>query len=266
MTRLEHAVARIQKARFATRLRWQFSVKPWLADQRWLTAHVPWQIWCRLCAWNAESVVRELAKRSSGPLHFVQIGSNDGVANDPLFETVLAEGWTGLAVEPIPRLFEQLTANYRDAPGVRTANVAIGDEDGSTTIYEVRPEPGDPAWVTQIASLDREVVLRHAYALPDLENRIVPTEVESARLPSLLERWDVRSIDVLHIDAEGFDDEIIRQIDMGAPWAPRYLIYEKKHLLGPRYRAIEALLRAAGYRLVDVWPDELAYRPESASS
>lgn len=220
-----------------------------------------------MCAWNAPTVVREIARRSSSSLCFVQIGSSDGVANDPLHDTVRSRGWSGLLVEPIPQLFEQLTANYRGVPGITTANVAIGTEDGKATIYAVDSRPGDPEWVDQIASLDREVVLRHAYALPGLESRIVPTEVESVRLSSLMAQQSVTSIDLLHIDAEGFDDEIIRQIEMHAPWAPRYLIYEKKHISAPRYLETRALLERAGYRLVEIWPDEFGYRlPPSASS
>ena len=254
------AVQAVRQARFRVRLWWQFSVKPRLARRTWLTGRLPWRIWCRLCAWNAATVIHELARRSDRPLTFVQIGSNDGVLNDPLHDTIRARHWSGLLVEPIPRLFEELTANYRDVPGVRTANVAIGRTDGAATMYAVDRRPGDPDWVEQIASLDRDVVLRHTYAMPDLEGRIVPTEVETVRLPSLLTREGIASVDVMHIDAEGADDEVIRQIDMAAPWAPRYLLYEAKHLGVERYLSNRSRLRAAGYTVVSIWPDELAYR------
>jgi FkbM family methyltransferase len=196
----------------------------------------------------------------------VQIGSNDGVLNDPLHDTIRSRGWSGLLVEPIPRLFARLTANYQGVPGVRTANVAIAPQDGTVTMYEVRPRPSDPDWVEQIASLNREVVLRHSYALPDLEARIVPVEVASTTLPSLIDQEGITSIDLMHIDAEGHDDEIIRQIDMDAPWAPRYLIYENKHIDRQSHAANKALLRRAGYRVVNIWPDEFAYRTAPSAS
>jgi FkbM family methyltransferase len=153
-----------------------------------------------------------------------------------------------------------LIANYRDVPGVRTANVAIGTTNGTATIYAVDRRPGDPDWVEQIASFDRDVVLRHAYAIPDLEGRIVPTEVGSIRLPSLMTREGITSVDLLHVDAEGFDAEIIEQVDLDASWAPRYLVYETKHIGRDSYFANRARLRDAGYTVVRIWPDELAYR------
>jgi len=258
---------RIREARFKTRLRWQFSVKPALARRQWFAHRLPWSVWCRRCASDATTVVGELARRSNMPLTFVQIGSNDGVTNDPLHDTVRASRWSGLVVEPIPSLFDRLTANYLDLPDIQCVNVAIGDVDGNATIYTVDRQHGDPEWVDQIASFDREVLERHSYALPDLENRIVTTEVDCVRLPTLIQRCDVTVIDLFHVDAEGLDDRIVGQIEMDAAWAPRYLIYEKKHLGVDRYRALGALLARSGYRLVDIWPDELAYRaaPSAAS-
>jgi GNAT superfamily N-acetyltransferase len=45
-----------------------------------------------------------------------------------------------------------------------------------------------------------------------------------------------------------------------APWAPRFLLSEKKHLSRARYSDLRRLLRQAGYRTVDLWPDGLASR------
>jgi FkbM family methyltransferase len=256
--------ASFDRARFQLALRWQYSVRRRLAGLTWLTHRLPWWMWCRLCAWEAPGVIRELAQRSGRPLRFVQIGSNEGVANDPLHETVRSHAWTGLLVEPLPHLFRQLTANYDGVPAISFANAAIAGEDGRITMYKVDARPGDPEWVDQIASLDREVILRHAYALPELEERIVSVEVQCRTLPSLVAQHELRTIDVLHIDAEGFDDQIISQIPIGAPWTPRYLLFEKKHMDADAYERTKRHLEAGGYRLVNLWPDEFAYRATPA--
>jgi FkbM family methyltransferase len=213
-----------------------------------------------LCAWEGKTTVREIARRSSKPLQVLQIGSNDGVANDPINEALRARGWSGVLVEPIPYLFERLMANYDGVPGVRFANVAIAGESGHTTIYTVDPMPADPDWVTQIASLDRDVILRHANEITDLDARIVPLEVESLRLETLVDRFGLSAIDLLHIDAEGFDHEIIRQIGFNKPWAPRFILFEIKHMDLGNFRRTKLRLKNAGYRLVNMWPDALAYR------
>jgi FkbM family methyltransferase len=213
-----------------------------------------------LCAWSAGPVVAEIGRRSGQPLQFLQIGSNDGLANDPLQATVRAWHWSGVLVEPIPALFSRLVANYAGVSGLAFCNVAIGNETGTTTMYTVARQPGDPGWVEQLASLSRDVVSRHAYALPDLERRIVPVEVECLGLAELVARGDLHRVDLLHIDAEGFDDTIIRQIPMNAAWAPQYLLFETKHMDRDCSLDTRARLKRAGYRVIDMFPDALAYR------
>ena len=213
-----------------------------------------------MCAWNARGVVAEIARRSGRPLTFVQVGSCDGKANDPLHEVVRSCAWSGILVEPVPGLFEQLVANYEGAPGLSFFQVAIGAGEGTMTMYSVDPRPKDPDWVMQLTSLDRDVVMSHAYALPELASRIFTVEVESRTVASLIDETGLTKVDLLHIDAEGFDDQIIRDLPFTASWAPQFLIFEKKHLSRSRYLDLKRLLRQAGYKIVNLWPDELAYR------
>ena len=201
--------------------------------------------------------MEEIARRSGRPLTFVQIGSCDGKTNDPLHGVVRSSQWSGILVEPMPWLFEQLVANYEGVPGLRFFQVAIGRGEGPMTMYSVDPRPETPR-VGQLTSFDRDVVLSHLYDLPELESRIFTVEVGpdcgiadrrsgpyQGRLP--------------HIDAEGFDDQIIRDLPLTAPWAPQFLIFEKKHLSRTRYTDLRKLL-ASGVHAVNLWPDELAYR------
>jgi hypothetical protein len=67
-------------------------------------------------------------------------------------------------------------------------------------------------------------------------------------------------VDLLHIDAEGFDDQIIRDLPLTASWAPQFLIFEKKHLSRSLLAESRRILKHAGYEVVNLWPDELAYR------
>jgi FkbM family methyltransferase len=247
-------------AYFKLQIRWQYSGRRRIADATWLAPHLPWNPWCQLCAWNAPGVVAEIARRSGRPLTFVQIGSCDGKANDPLHEVIRSCHWSGILVEPMPWLFEQLVANYEGVSGLRFFQVAIGSRKGTMTMYSVDPRPQDPDWVVQLTSFDRDVVMSHSYALPELESRIFTVEVESTTAASLIAEAGLTKVDLLHIDAEGVDDQIIRDLPLTASWAPQFLIFEKKHLSWTRYSDLRRLLRQAGYKVVNLWPDELAYR------
>jgi FkbM family methyltransferase len=143
---------------------------------------------------------------------------------------------------------------------VRFFQVAIGSNEGPMTMYSVYPRPEDPDWIVQLTSFDRDVVMSHSYALPELESRIFTVEVESRTVASLVAEANLTKVDLMHIDAEGFDDQIIRDLPLTASWAPQFLIFEKKHLGRTRYSELRRLLRQAGYKVVNLWPDELAYR------
>ena len=245
-------------------MRWQLARRR-IGQLPWVD-RLPWGLWCGLCAWNAAAVVDALGTRSPHPLRFVQIGSNDGVLNDPLHDTIRTRQWTGVLVEPIPVIFDKLIANYAGVPGLLFENAAIADGDGGATIYTVEHHPDDPGWADQLSSFDRDVVLSHRDALRDLDTRVHEVHIEAITLPGLIARHGLRQVDVLHVDSEGYDGEVIRQIDFSAPWAPDFIIFEKKHLDTGTYRHTIAQLKHAGYRCVNIWPDELAYRVPPGSA
>lgn len=226
----------------------------------WLNRRLPWRWWCAAGATDAIAIAWVLARRAKRPLRFVQIGSNDGVVHDPIHLVVRTYGWSGLLVEPVPDLFARLVENYEGVEHVSFENAAIGPTDGTTVLYCVTPRPDDPYWVDQLASLDRSTVLSHSGMLKDLEERIVELPIASLTVPTLVERHRLGTIDLLHIDVEGYDAEVLHQIDFGASWAPVFIIYERQHLDVRSDRAVSQLLRRAGYHLVDIWPDRFAHR------
>ena len=98
----------------------------------------------------------ELAARlHDSDLFFVQIGAMDGVVDDPLREHVLASGWRGLLVEPLPDMFERLRANYAGREGLRFERTAIVDRSGPVEMFRVDPQQlaRFPSWVGGLSSL-----------------------------------------------------------------------------------------------------------------
>src|SRR5438309_661024 len=73
--------------------------------------------------------------------------------------------------------------------------------------------PGLPIWFDALGSLNKEVVLAHERFIPDIEKRLVETQLPSLTFDSLCRRHEVRAIDVLHTDTEGSDYNILRSID-----------------------------------------------------
>lgn len=177
----------------------------------------------------------------------LQIGANDGLAGDPLAEGFRKSRWSGLLVEPVPHLYEVLVARYRDRPGVQTERVAISSEDGEAPLYRLRSVPGKtPAWFDQLATLDRDVLLKHRSSIPELDSLLVEERVPTSRLDSLLARHKISRVDLLVIDAEGRDFEILRTLDL-KQFRPTLLMFEHQHLAENDKRAAYALVQSAGY-------------------
>jgi FkbM family methyltransferase len=177
----------------------------------------------------------------------VQIGANDGTAGDPLVEGFRKTRWSGLLVEPVPHLYEMLVARYRDRPEIKMECVAISKCDGDAPLYRLRSIPGQtPEWFNQLATLDREVLLKHRSSIPEIDSLLVEERVRTVRLDTLLARHGISRIDLLVIDAEGHDLEILRTLDL-TRFKPTLLMFEHQHLSEDDKQAAYALLKTAGY-------------------
>ena len=205
-------------------------------------------------------LVLDLFARTFPEAVVVQIGANDGATGDPIAPLFDRTRWSGLLVEPIPRLAALLRARHAGRPSIIVEQAAVAEADGETTIHRVAEAPGDPLWFQQLASLDRSVLLKHSGAIPGLEGRIVAETVPALTAATLLRRHKVDRIDLLVIDTEGYDYRILRQFDLRR-LSPSLVLFEHQHLPEADRRAARAMLGQAGYRLVETPEgDALAWR------
>jgi FkbM family methyltransferase len=211
--------------------------------------------------------LRRVLRRLAGPklirafadaypeARFIEIGANDGVQHDFLSPLILARPWSGVLVEPVPYVFERLRRNYQGLDRVRLDNVAVGDRDGRLPFFHLAEADEEarwhlPSWYDAIGSFSRDALLSHADEIPDLEDRIVRTDVESVTFATLCRRHGVDDLDLLVVDTEGYDHEVIRQVDL-ATQRPRLAVYEHYHL-PPEVRAeCKAMLEARGYEAME---------------
>ena len=78
-------------------------------------------------------------------------------------------------------------------------------------------------------------------------------------LCDVLARHRVERVDFMHVDTEGFDYQVLRQIDF-ARFRPRLILYEHQHLSAADQEAARQLLGAQGYECASLGPDTLATR------
>jgi FkbM family methyltransferase len=216
---------------------------------------------------------------AQGPYSVVQIGAHTGdTIDDPLF-TFLATSMRAMStadldrtsvvlVEPVREYFDVLSANYAQLPAVRLENVAIAESAGERDFYRIAIDPeahGHPAWMRELGSLRAERMTtlwdKHERNAEQqqfyLDHRIVE-RVTCVTFQNLLDRHGICDLDLLQMDAEGYDFEILKTIDFTRV-RPRFINYERV-LLQEEEPACRSMLERAGYRLIDWSIDTLAIR------
>lgn len=199
-----------------------------------------------------DSLVR--LRKSQRRVSVLQIGANDGEQADPVARFIRKYKWQAVLVEPVPSIFEQLKRNYAGCPGLSFVNAAISDQD------EVRPfyyldDPNDelPAWAHGLGSFMEHEVVNNEVPGRTVKNYLRKINVPCLSVASLLRQHDVQRVDVLVIDAQGFDGHIVRQIPFDR-LRPKLLVYEHILLKPEERRACDDLLRSHGYTLEsDQW-------------
>ena len=186
-----------------------------------------------------------LAKRQKN-VFVLQVGANDGVSSDPIHPFVKNYKWQGLLLEPLPDIFEKLQRNYQNRAGVVLCNAALSDGDGSMTFYRIKPGPDIPEWCNGVGSFSRETILSHKDRFPSIENHLVEQTVQALSFSAIVEKHDIKRIDVVMIDTEGYDYEVLKQIDFQR-FRPSLVIYEQIHLNATVKKASIELLNKAGY-------------------
>jgi FkbM family methyltransferase len=181
---------------------WKILARTWYAwracwatcrDNRWMQRQ-----WAR-----RESEFNRLLGELSSRTHdffVIQIGACDGLMSDPIHDWIKRCNW-GILVEPQRLEFEKLKNTYRqEQDRLIFENVAICDRDGTCTLYRVKDGAHSADWERGFASL-----------LPRFaSDRFITETVPCITFETLLRRQRVSRVDLLQIDAEGYDFEILK--------------------------------------------------------
>jgi FkbM family methyltransferase len=207
-----------------------------------------------------DSVVSDYG-RTHPDIYFLQVGAFDGISTDPLYPLLDKHGLRGVLIEPQRDFFDRLKSNYSRFEESRFlfVNAAIAETDTTRPFYKVRSQADGPEWLHGIASLDRTVLMRHGSSVPELDSLVETEDVRCVTFPSLFRECRIKHVDLLQIDAEGYDGLILRLFDIPNR-RPAIVRFEHKHLSTQDYRSCLSLLMNQGYKVaVSRTGDTLAY-------
>jgi len=199
--------------------------------------------------------------RSRKDVFFVQVGAADGVNNDPIHQYIKKLNWSGIMVEPVPYLFEQLRQTYAGYENLVLENVAIADREEIRDFWHLKrvEKPHNlPHWYNQLGSFSRDHILKHADKIPALEDLLVRQPVKCVTMDSMLARNRVKRVDLLLVDTEGYDFMILKQFNFSR-FSPRIIVYEHQHLSDADNKQCDDYLVQLKYKLIKDGGDTLAF-------
>jgi FkbM family methyltransferase len=154
--------------------------------------------------------------RNQNNVFVMNIGAMDGVLFDEMIGYTNMYDFKGLYVEPIPYLFEKLKNNIRD--GI-FENSAISEYDGEIEMMTIKRSVIDEGLVHNCfygmsAVYPPKNGLGSEFDRPTVEKYGELVKVKCITYKNLIEKHNIKNIDVIKIDAEGHDYKIFKQINL----------------------------------------------------
>jgi FkbM family methyltransferase len=188
-------------------------------------------------------------------LTFIEVGAFDGKTNSHVHRLATTRRWQGIVIEPAPSAFRALEQTYRAFPRIKAVNCAIADRDGALPFYWVRNRNPE-SWEGVLSSLDKETILRQRNLVPDVEEFVVETRVPVHTLARICLEHDLKSVDLLKVDAEGRDDQVIHSIDFDRT-RPTLILYKHRLISQERNFAVDEKLTSLDYKRLPMWANTI---------
>lgn len=208
-----------------------------------------------------ESFVRRYYQRDSS-FFFIQIGANNGVRYDPIYQIVNELKIDGVVIEPVQDYYDELVKNYQHLKNITPANIAIYSKNTDLTMYRVKKNSKLPDWVNGIASLNYE----HHKKSQTSSEYIVEETVRGVTFDTFITEYDIKKIDFLQIDVEGYDYEILNLFPFDR-FMPKLIHFEHalslQNMTYDQYDELHSKLIRMGYRTIMNMNDTICYLPMS---
>jgi len=197
-------------------------------------------------------------------LTFLQIGANDGIMNDPVYQFNLTnrDVVSGYVLEPLPDIFEKLVENYKCCPGIKPFNLAIHCSEPEMILHRVKPDRAAevPAFARGIASFDANH-WKKSTLVPSVDF-MEQVKVRCISFSDFIKSNGIDKLDLLLLDSEGYDYEILMSLDF-KNIKPRIIRFE--HGVRDQVMSSEKFMRVCnhlnsyGYQIIAESYDATAY-------
>ena len=199
---------------------------------------------------------------------FLQIGANDGVMNDPIYQFNIDNKSviSGFVLEPLPDIYEKLVRNYQPCPNVKAFRLAIHETETEMMLHRVKPALASkvPEFARGIASFD-STHWQKTTIVPN-SDYMEPVKVGCVSFTDFIKSNGINRLDLLLIDTEGYDYQILMSIDFKLI-KPKIIRFEHgvrdKVMSLENFSAVCSHLNSFGYQIIAESYDATAYLLDS---
>ncbi|MBE7411790.1 MAG: FkbM family methyltransferase [Leptospiraceae bacterium] len=203
-------------------------------------------------------------------LTFIQIGANDGIMNDPIYQFNIEnkDVVSGFVIEPLPDIFEKLVKNYKRCPNILPFNLAIHQSKKEATLYRVKPEYENKVsdFAKGIASFNSSH-WKKTTLIPN-DDYMEEIKVSCVSFFEFIKANSIKNLDLLLLDTEGYDYEILMSIDFNKI-KPKIIRFEHgiRNQVMSKTQFIQLCkhLNKHGYQIIGESYDATAYLLDSDS-
>ena len=198
-----------------------------------------------LNAINTKDVLKSLYKNNLVN-KIVQIGANDGVRFDELRNFLIEFNTKALLVEPIPEYYSNLKKNYKEHKNIVLENSAISVNEEKKLMFKVDENFHKfyDDHVYGLSSFEKNHLLKHGVS----KKHIVSEKIKAINIKDLLNKHKFLDLDLLYVDAEGYDGNIIREFIQKVEARPT-IIFEFIHIDHDVFKEVIKLLNQNNYKL-----------------
>lgn len=149
--------------------------------------------------------------------NFCDLGANDGITLSNVYALILKD-WSGTLVEASPKAFSRLFSIHGKNPKLTLLNYAVGSENKDSVPFYESGDLLNTGDVGLVSSLKKEE-LKRWQTINSPDQKII--EFNEITVPmidfkTMLHRSALKTFDLITIDVEGFELEILPQMDFNA--------------------------------------------------
>jgi FkbM family methyltransferase len=183
----------------------------------------------------------------------IQIGAMDGISFDDTRGFLDLYKWDALLIEPIPEIFEELKQNFKDRTNYIFENSAITENDDGVEMLTVpksilEKENLHPGYkgMSAVFPLKNGFGSDYSRDIFVRDNLAIKIKVKSLSFESLLDKHNITNFDIFICDAEGYDYNILKQINL-EKYQPKFIRIEYINLTIEEQKLVWDILTKNNY-------------------